>query len=453
MFDFIKKLWPKKQNNEFTLIQTFGCTEVPPNECPTFVQRAVHKQFVNALNSYNIIVVYGESRQGKTWTIEKYCTEQIRIGCNATMSVEQIKEEMLHCLGVDILSIEHSITDEVTEKGTITSEVGQKMLFGAGAQCSQANIHVETLKTTYPTVDISKNTEFIKILRDNSKNKYFVFDNFHYLQPSVQQEFCSWLKEFNYHEIKIIIVGVWKDASRITALAPDLTNRCQHIDIGTWELNELDEVLDRGEKALNVIIDQDAVSLYKKCCANNIGIFKDFLQKHCQAFGVNSTAKKRKELIDDACTQLAAKTVVDEAYTPLHDRIINLALPQRDKKESKQMRLKIIISVLRVIKNNVADVLQNGLLVSEIKSALDSLCKELGHTEIDISNMTQELGLLHMREENRQTGKNFISLFYFDKTNKKLLILDPTFYVIKEYNAEIMSALIDELLQYIKTSK
>lgn len=59
----IEKCFGKKQ--EYKLIDTFGCTERPPVSCPTFLERKVHTQFLNAVQSYNIIVVYGESRQGK----------------------------------------------------------------------------------------------------------------------------------------------------------------------------------------------------------------------------------------------------------------------------------------------------------------------------------------------------------------------------------------------------
>ena len=41
--------------------------------------------------------------------------------------------------------------------------------------------------------------------------------------------------------------------------------------------------------------------------------------------------------------------IINEAFTPLRDRIINLALPHRDRRDSKYLRLKIIIAVLQLI--------------------------------------------------------------------------------------------------------
>lgn len=94
------------------------------------------KGFQSAIQSYNIIVVYGESRQGKTWTIERYCPLQIRIGCNANMTLDQIKLEMLHLVGQDIRKIEHTVTEEYAEGCQASSDIGNEMLVKAGIDAS-----------------------------------------------------------------------------------------------------------------------------------------------------------------------------------------------------------------------------------------------------------------------------------------------------------------------------
>lgn len=452
IISFLNSLVHKPQKR-YNLMDTFGCPECPPQNCPTFLERDVHQKFQNALRSYNIIVVYGESRQGKTWTIERYCPAQLRIGCNASMTVEQLKEEMLHIVGVDVRTVEHSITEEFSEGCATSSNVGSEMLISAGMDVNLSSAHRETLTTTYDTVDLTKNNDFLNAIKENSLGKYFVFDNFHYLPPAVQQQFCALLKEFNYQSIKIIIVGVWKDASRITALAPDLLNRCAHVDIGTWSKEELRTIVDRGSRALNIEIDSDAKEMFIRCAAKNIGIFKDFLQKYCQEFGVYETQTSKKILSNSSSTTKVAEEVIAEAFTPLHDRIINLAMPHRDRKESKRMRFKIVIAILRLIVEMEDDEIQTGIPLSAIKNESDMLCKSWSEDSIGISNLTQELGLIHLREENRQTGVNFIPLFYFDKANKKLLILEPTVYVLKEYNCTLLSEIIDELERSGKNSK
>lgn len=465
MCKWFLNLFRNEPRKVYSLINTFGCTEVPPQDCPTFIERSVHQQFKNSLEAYNIIVVYGESRQGKTWTIERYCPNQLRVGCNAEMDIRAIKEEMLHLINTEVLQIEHSVTDEYSEGentsvavnagAKIKSHVGisTQIKNSAGLDANSSRAHKETIKTTYSTVDITSTSGFMDILKEKAAGKYFVFDNFHYLRPQVQQQFCSLLKEFNYRGIKIIIVGVWKDASRITSLAPDLVNRCQHIDIGSWKKDELEEVIEKGEQALNIRIGTAAKNIFESCCANNIGIFKDFIQKYCQKYDIENTLLEKKLLDSDITAQAVAEEVVSEAYKPLHDRTVNLASPQREKKDSKHMRQKIVISIFMLISENEIVTTQEGIGINAIKETIDKVCKELGDELINISNLTQELGVIHQREENRQTGGNFIPLFFFDKTNKKLLVLEPTIYEIKAYNNHMIEELIEELKEGLKPKK
>ena len=462
MLNFLRKWFSHKQKlkKEYLLIDTFGCTEKPPTECPTFLERNVHTQFQNALKLNNIIVVYGESRQGKTWTIERYCPNQIRIGCRADMNIDSLKDEMLLQINADYYEIEHTIKEEHSQTASSSigtdssasiniSAVGLQMQTRAGMDCSNKQSITEEIKTHYITFDKNNTTMFIEEIRKNSEGKYFVFDNFHYLLPKVQQQFCTLLKEFNYHEIKIIIIGVWKETSRITALAPDLVNRCKHIDIGTWNDSELLDVLYLGEEALNIRIIDEIKTMFVRYSVNNIGIFKDFLQHYLIAVGIDKTQTPRRLLNDTSKAENAIRQSVLELLTPLHDRIMNLALPQRDKKGSKHLRLKIVIGILTLLNQYESNRTEYGFSPSEIKNQIDIISEELHEDSIDISNITQELGMLHQREENRQTNNNFISLFYYDKANKKLLILEPTLYVIKAYDNKMIDSIVSELKETI----
>ena len=100
------------------------------------------------------------------------------------------------------------------------------------------------------------------------------------------------------------------------------------------------------------------------------------------------------------------------------------------------------------------DETQVGFSINDIKKEVDKISAEVGEESVGISNLAQELGIIHTREENRQTGKNFISLFYYDKANKRLLVLEPTIYEIKSYRPELIkdiaTELMDELLKINK---
>lgn len=433
---------------KYSSTDVFGCSERPPQNCPTFIVRNIHRRFSDAIKNNNIIVVYGESRQGKTWTIEKFCPNQLRIGCTSSKNIIQLKRDMLDVLGIKIRQVEHSITEEMAAGESGYTQVGSEMLATAGQSINLSRSRSETLKTEYTTVDINNDNEFLDTVKEHATGKCFVFDNFHYLPSNVQKEFCSVLKEFNYHGIKVIIVGVWKEAARITAMAPDLVNRCEHIDIGTWSLEEMDQVVKAGENALNIHIKDALTDEIKRCCANNIGIFKTFLLNLVQEYGIYSTNPRGiKILDDDNKLRKVMAQVISEMYAPLVDRAKNLALPQRNKKDSKRMRLKIVISILRIIKHMDDDKIQLGISLESIKQGVDNICDEYQEKHIDISHITQELGVIHQREENRQAGENYIPLFYYDKVNRKLLVIEPTLYVIKNYDANLIDNIVNRIVE------
>ena len=450
MFRFLKRIVKRSPQKKYSLNDVYGCSEQVPYECPTFIEREVHELFSNNIRSYNINVVYGESRQGKTWMVDRYCSSQLRIGCHANMTLSDLKTQMLNAVGIQIRKIDHSITDGSSGELEYFSKVGLEMALSAGFSDKEVFDHSETISTSYSTVDIDNQASFLSAIKSTMSDRYFVFDNFHYLDTKTQQEFCSLLKEFNYQGIRIIIIGVWKDASRITALAPDLVNRCGHVDMGSWNESELKAVIERGNKALNISIGEDATRLFTDCCAQNIGIFKDMLQKYCQKNGVYETVEVRKMLTDEAKTQQTMAEVIQEALIPMHDRIINLAKPQRERKDSKHIRLKIVIAILRIIARDRANV-SVGIDIESIQSETNALCHEVREAAVDISNLSQELGMLHLREENKNTKGNYISLFFYDRANKRLLVLEPTIYLIKNYSVQMIESIIDELVLALRS--
>lgn len=429
----------------YNLQEVFGCSEQFPPNCPTFLEREVHRRFLAELKSNNIIIVYGESRQGKTWTVDRYCPQQVRIGCTLSMDIQQIKIDMLHAAGMEVREIEHSITQGYSTGNNIHTTVGAELIAQAGGEVTTAITHSETMKTTYRTVELDNSENFLRTLEKGCSDRFFVFDNFHYLAPHVQQEFCSLLKEFNYRGIKVIIVGVWRESSKITALAPDLVNRCVHIDVGSWSKDELNYVTRLGEQALNISIERLITTRFIDCCANNIGIYKDLLQKFCQKCGITGTQKNLTYLNSTQAADEAINIMISEAYAPLHDRLKNLSTPQKKRRDSKDVRKKIVVAILRIIIQCDAQSTQTGLDANKIQNEVDKICKEQRTDAIQHSNVMQELVNLHLREENSQTGQNFIPLFYFDRTNRKLLVIEPTIYVIKACKCSLLQKIVDEL--------
>lgn len=197
-----------------------------------------------------------------------------------------------------------------------------------------------------------------------------------------------------------------------------------------------------GERALNINIAQNIQELFIKCGVNNIGILKSIVHEYCQICNIFETQKTNVLLKDMDKAKEALNKCYEEYFKPVSDRITNLARPKKAKKTSKAMRQRIICAILRIIKKEGVNEVIKGIPYENIQKELDKICKEKGIDKFLSSNVLQELGVLHTREENKSSKQNFIPLFYYDSHNKKLLILEPVLYMIKVYSEEGLEQLI-----------
>ena len=431
----------------YTVEDTFGCREHVPKNCPTFIERQEHIRFKHAVASKNIIVVYGESRQGKTWAIQRYCPNQCRIGCTSDMDIERVKAAILEALNISLQEISEIEESETKTRGGASVDFKMNHI-QAGAGTSGIIKKTQTASTTRVNVDLNSIKSFTDAIKCSLQERYLVFDNFHYLEPNVQRDFCSLLKEFNYADIKVIIVGVWKEATKITSLASDLTDRCAHIDIGMWSKKDLLNVIEQGEKALNIEFSNEVKDFFCEICVNNIGIFKNFLQMYCLKLNIEETQKSKK-ICDDIglAKQIVEEYISYEALSPLSDRIKNLSKPRRMKKDSKKVRAKIVSAILELVIEYPISKVRIGIPAEEIVSEIEKKCKIVG-LSLQKSNILQELGLIHEREDNSTVGANAIPLFYYDKQKKMILILEPSFYVVKMYNQNSFKQIIEDIGAY-----
>ena len=86
--------------------------------------------------------------------------------------------------------------------------------------------------------------------------------------------------------------------------------------------------------------------------------------------------------------------------------------------------------------------------MDRIQNEINEICNQTKENSIDISNLTKEIGELHLKEENRETKVNYIPLFYYEKSNRRLLVIEPTIYVLVEYDSNIIKKMVEELLDY-----
>ncbi|MED1876953.1 ATP-binding protein, partial [Brevibacillus borstelensis] len=289
-------MWFVKKDN-YSLEEVYGIVEIPPEDCPTYVERKAHRDFNYAVkHEKQHIVVYGASRQGKTWLVEKYCPNFVRVGCDAKFTREELFKAILHELDVKVGNIQVGSKSGLSGEGklegkaSINTVIAKKEVI-AGAKLALAEEDSEQL--TYANITLTNQTEVISAIKERIGDSFIVIENFHYLDPAVQKLFAISLREFLYAGIRVIVVGVWKDTTKLVSLASDLTNRIEPVDIGDWKVEELGEIVTEGDKALNTQTDQAIIDKFIFNSGRNVGIFKSLLKNFCKVNGIYETVYGR----------------------------------------------------------------------------------------------------------------------------------------------------------------
>lgn len=418
----------KSKPKSFSLETIYGITEVPPENCPTYIERKAHKEFSYAVEHEKLhIVVYGASRQGKSWLIEKYCPKFVRIGCDSKFTRELLFKSILNELNISVGSIQKSTNSETggEVQGNTKFGVDIPLVVKAEAGVESKLINKETSgdQISYTNIDLTNQSEVLNAIKNVIEDRIIVLENFHYLEPSVQKVFASSLKECLYYPIRVVIVGVWKETTKLVSLASDLTNRIEPIDIGDWSATELAEIVKEGDRALNVVTDENIISLFIDHAGCNVGIFKSLMKNYCKLNNLFFTNESKTIHLNDITkAHEAIEKSYQEVIVPSLDRLRKLASSK--KSGGKGLRFYIIKALLGIISSTSIDKITEGIPLSDVVQKIDGFREE----KFQPQNIKQELMVLHTREEtitpDDDTNMNFIPLFYFDQGKDKVFIVE-----------------------------
>lgn len=430
----------------YSLDDVFGLGEKPKEDCPTYIIRDVHEQFQYLIEHDNgHVVVYGASRQGKTWLIERYCKSYVRVGCDPKNNREMLFRAILQQLGENVGNVETNSVGEVSGEAGATAKIGIKAGIEVGTDLTGKVVGkaTEGSKLTYTNINLESTDEVIRVIKENIKNKFIVLENFHYLKQEVQKEFATALREFLFHNIRVIIVGVWKESTKINALVPDLGDRVETVDIGEWTPVELRKIVIEGENALKIKISDDIVNKFIDISGRNVGMFKSVLKSFCFRNKIFKTNDRFVQLSDTHISDQAIQKSYEEIITPAIARIHKLASMRSG---SKGLRYYIVRALLDIMSNTNVEQIVDGIPFEQVIKTI----KDYNEEGFQDSNVRQELGLLHLREETIDV--NYIPLFYFDSGKGKVLIVDSSLVAATRYDNLDLKVLLGPKEQYIKNS-
>jgi hypothetical protein len=255
----------------------------------TYVNRSgLDEKFKYLLSAERHIVIHGSSKQGKTILRKKNLadTESITVQCRAATTCRQLYTEILSQVGA---SVPTELSESTTTSGTLSAKVAGKVGFSLFAQAEAGTDASGTLASTseQKAVAVGQDVENLRYVSEQVRKsgRRVVVEDFHYVPEDEKKSLAFDLKAFWDMGTFLMIVGVWAEQNLLQYYNGDLSGRIEEIDI-QWNNQELDEVLKKGENALNMEFGPEIKAAVIEDSNQNVGLLQRIAEKYCFNCGV-----------------------------------------------------------------------------------------------------------------------------------------------------------------------
>ena len=401
-----------------------------PNSYPenTYVEQEgkdLEENLNKALETHGeIISLAGPSKSGKTVLIENVVDEDLLIkilGSNID-SKSTFWENVLTEMGVPhSLEETRESTEEVNLHTRVLTKLGLTQLLGteaeAGAEHTQSNTSRKT--EVYNQVGISKTIEELR-----NGDYLLLIDDFHYIDPAVQEEMTEIIKEVPHQEISLAVALVPHRSEDILRGNPDLRGRVQPLDIGYWNKNDLKKIAEKGFRKLNVDVYEQFKNKLATEAAGSPQLMQRMCLESCYVYDIesNENSPDRITVSKSDLRDIFERTV---GYAS-HERTVDILDSGKNSRGEGRTTWKFrdgsegdyYNCILRAIAGNPV---QRRFDAKELKSRINSFC--VGNSP----DMTQvKSGCGHMNDlcENKLPGEMPLD---WDKQKSELHIPDPYF--------------------------
>lgn len=373
----------------------------------------VEREEVDDLLLKNLIrnkhpVIHGSSKQGKT-CLRKNCLnddEYIVIQCSNNWDLGQLHSTILKEAGYKV-----TLTDKKAISG--------KTKINLAPVSIQGQVTSET-KEEPLEIDPEDVNDVIRALDKLELEKFIILEDFHYLPVDTQRDFAISLKAFHEKsKYTFIIVGVWLEDNRMIVYNGDLTERVVSVNADRWKEDRLIEVIEEGEKLLNVHFDERFKKKLVRKCFDSVHIVQETCRKSLDKEGIHKTQDEYKtDIGNDTDVNQLIEEVVDQQSARYESFLINFSDGFRD------TRLEMYKWLLFPVLTSSPEKLQNGFDYPDIRDKIQS--KHPEGEDLNPGNLTQALqyaASLQVKKEIRPI------ILDYDSTNKRLVVVDRGFII------------------------
>ncbi|MDO1495481.1 hypothetical protein HND72_12935 [Pseudomonas putida] len=413
---------------KFKLAEVFGVSKDP---VASYIERnAVDEALENALGETRQIIIYGSSKQGKTALLQRHVPEEKRITvhCGPTTTAEDLYRSILRQQGVEITSEKTAETGRELTAGISAKFTACLPFFGKGeaetkGEAKSTTKDGSTTKTIEFNLAVAQDVGELLLYVDGG-NKFYVLENFHYLQDEVQQQLAFDLRTFEEMGIRFIILGVWRERNRLVQYNGDLQDRIAEVPVEPWETSDFERIIQAGSPLLRVSFSDEIRTKIFEEAHGSVAVVQELLKKICETFGISETCTEPQDIDDMSFLERSIRLKVEE-YSARHIRSLeSIAAGSRTRKATDETAaLYLPYYLVKVMVNRSYAELKDGIERKDLQGLIQSM-----HSTPDNVRTSDITGMLRRLAKLQAEARIVPPLFDFDPGSRRLKIVDSTLY-------------------------
>ena len=297
-----------------------------------FVDREqINEKLVNALQMPGKqLIVYGHSGSGKTTLLvnklnqlyEKHITTHCMKGMKFEQLVLDAFDQLAHFYTAEVV-----VANKKTEAADLSSTY---LMIQGKISSSETQEHTTKEQRILPPQLTSQSLG--KLL--GAANCCWILEDFHKIDDSEKPKLSQMMKVFmdlsdSYEQLKIIALGAVDTARQVVEYDKEMRNRVAEIQVDLMSGSEIEDVVRKGEQALNVEFEKGLVSLIAQYSNGLASVCHHICLYMCHAAGIAETVPE-KILLTRTNFESALKNYVEEASDSTRS-LFDKALKQRRK--------------------------------------------------------------------------------------------------------------------------
>lgn len=265
----------------------------------TFIDRElINDRLVNALQMPGKqIIVYGHSGSGKTTLLTNKLNQlyesHITSHCMKGMTFDQIIFNAFDQLAAYYVS-ERAVASTLTVSVDL---VGTYLAIQSKLNSSETTENTSKEQRILPP---QLTPQFLGRLL-GAANCCWIIEDFHKVDDSEKTRLAQLMKVFmdmsdEYGELKIVALGAVDTARQVVEYDREMRNRVAEIHVDLMTEKEIENIVSKGEEALNISFGADLKSLIARYSNGLASVCHHICFYMCQAAGINETSDEKLEL-------------------------------------------------------------------------------------------------------------------------------------------------------------